>query len=172
MFSAKHWQLEQNSCLSNDNARRNIAAVLTTAEVGVLQDLGWGGLDPCGSFIPPAPRWPQGRRCGPGQPGSALPFAAALGPLRGRRGSVLPRSGGLDVERGSVPVPFLAEGARQCLQPRRRCWQESLPLAEGERSRWDTRCHRPWRRWQLGWTGSPAAGIAGADPARAVLRHW
>ena len=54
-FSVKHWQLDQNSCLPNDNVLCNIAAVLTAAEGGVLQDLGWGGLDFCGSFNPPVP---------------------------------------------------------------------------------------------------------------------
>lgn len=72
-FSVKHWQLGQNSCLPNDNVLCNIAAVLTAAEGGVLQDLGWGGLDFGGSFNPPVPRWPQGRRGGVAQDSPALP---------------------------------------------------------------------------------------------------
>lgn len=112
MFSVKRWQLDQNSCLPNDNVRCDRAAVLTAAEVGVLQDVGWGGLDFCGSFNPPVPRRSP---AGPGAGGAAWGSVALPRPLqelRGRRGSVLPCCGGLDLQRGSVRVPFLAEGAR------------------------------------------------------------
>lgn len=56
MFSVEHWQLDQNSCLPNDNVLRDIAAVLTAAEVGVPQDLGWGGLGVLIRLSPDGPR--------------------------------------------------------------------------------------------------------------------
>lgn len=52
---------------------------------------------------------------GPGAGGAAWGSVALPRPLqelRGRRGSVLPCCGGLDLQHGSVRVPFLAEGAR------------------------------------------------------------
>lgn len=66
-------------------------------------------------------------------------------------------------------VLFLASGARKRPRP-----AGSLPLAKSEQSHWDSWCRRPWSWWQLGRTGSPAAGFAGADPgrARAVLPVW
>lgn len=41
MFSVRRWQLDQNSCLPNDNVLCTVAAALAAAAVWVLQDLGW-----------------------------------------------------------------------------------------------------------------------------------
>lgn len=72
MFSVERWQLDQNSCLPNDNVLCSIAAVLTAAEVWVLRHLGWGGLDfrAGGLMVPDGPRaggagQPWGTPCWP-----------------------------------------------------------------------------------------------------------
>lgn len=66
MFSVERWQLDQNSCLPNDNVLCSIAAVLTAAEVRVLRHWGWGGLH----FGAGGLNLPDGPRAGSaGQPG-------------------------------------------------------------------------------------------------------
>jgi len=168
MFSVKHWQLDQNSCLPNDNVLCNIAAVLTAAEAGLLRDLGC-----CGSSNSPVPRRPQGSRCGTSQLCVPLWRSSGAAAWPWGIGSGLLGRVGLGARFGSSPVSGLRCSAAPAAAPLLLAGAGEVSAACREGAvRQGPAVPPSMEMMAAGMDGSPAAGFAGAIQPCLGWRGW